>query len=304
VIVTVTANAAVDRTLHVERLVPGAAVVAHDERVQAGGKGVNVARVLYARKVPVTAVVLVAGEAGDWILADLARDGIPAVAVRAPGTSRTCLEIVSADGGVTQVHAPGPAACEATARALVAACAEAADGAHWLAWCGSAAPGLPPDVAARALAAARAAGAATALDTRGPGLAAGVATRPDLLRVNRQELREGLGLEPEQALADARTAQLPRAVVSSGAGPVLAWTGSGERYRITPPPVALRNPVGCGDAMMAGLLAALTEGVSFETALRRSVALAAAEAESPCAGRPDAARADALVPQTRLEALS
>ena len=300
-IVTVTANAAVDRTLHVDRLVPGSLVTAREQRAQAGGKGVNVARVLHALKVPVTAVVLVGGEAGQWIVADLERAGIPVVPVRVPGESRSCHEIVASDGTVTQLHGRGVVGSEAIARALVSTCADLAGSAGWIACCGSLASGLPPDTAARVLAAGRRAGAATALDTRGAALAAGIAVGPDLLRVNRNELAEALDLTPERAPADARTANLSLGVVSAGDLPILAWTADGGRFRIEPPRVVLRNPIGCGDAMMAGLLAASSAGLSIERALRRATALAAADAESPCAGRTDVARAEALAERVRLE---
>jgi fructose-1-phosphate kinase PfkB-like protein len=65
--------------------------------------------------------------------------------------------------------------------------------------------------------------------------------------------------------------------------------------------VVLRNPIGCGDAMLAGLLARLAAGAEVVDALRFGVALAAADAESPVAGRPDPARAAALVPGVHVE---
>lgn len=299
-IVTVTANAAVDRTVAVGRLLPGTRVEARSEHVQAGGKGVNVARVLHGLGVPAMAVVVVGGAAGDWILSDLERAGIPARALRAPGESRTCLELVEPGGRVTQVHGRGVCGSAGLVDALLATC-EGLE-ASWLAVCGSLAPGLPADCVARLVERARRRGVRSAVDTSGAALTAALAAGPDLLRVNRTELGDALGIEPEAAPGDPRSRGVGLGVVSAGEGPVHAWSAEGARLRLHPPVVPLVNPVGCGDAMLAGLLARLAAGADATEALRFGLALAAADAESPVAGRPDSARAAALVPAVRVEA--
>jgi len=291
VIVTVTANAALDRTVH----------EAGAEHVQAGGKGVNVARVLHALGVPVTALVVVGGKAGARIVEELARDGIRVRPVEAPGESRTCLERVDADARVTQVHGPGVQGSPVLAEALRAACREIP--CRWIAVCGSLAPGLPDDTAARLVEDAHGRDVRSAADTSGGALAAVAAAGPELLRVNREELQAALGIGPGAAPCDPRIRSVGLGVVSDGAGAVRAWCAEG-RFRLHPPAVRLRNPVGCGDAMMAGLLARLDEGGDAESALRSGVALSAADAESPVAGRPDLKRAAALAAAVRIERLS
>ncbi len=291
-IVTVTLNAAIDRTLRVPALTPGALHHAESDCSQAGGKGVNVARVLHALGVPVHALVVVGGESGAWIERDLARAGLPFSAIRAPGESRTCLELLEPGSSrVTQVHGPGVRGDDAVAGQVVARVAEVAAGAAWVAFCGSLPPGLASGVLAAALAVARSAGASVALDTSGEPLRVGWATRPDLVRVNLDEARGAGGLEGRAALE----------VISDGAGPVRARRADGERWRALPPTVRVGNPLGCGDAMMAGLLATLRDDTTLENALRRGIALAAAQAECDVAGRADPARASALERDVRLQ---
>jgi tagatose 6-phosphate kinase len=305
VFVTVTPNAAIDRTRHVATLEAGAAAPALAEHAQAGGKGVNVARVLRRLGEPVLAVVLVGGRAGAWLCGELRHSGIEVLAVEAPGESRTCLELVEAGTGrVRQIHGPGVEACEAVAERLVEATRGALSGARWLALCGSLPPGLPVRTAGRLLEEARRAGVRCAVDTRGPALPEAWARDPDLVRVNREEAAEALGLASE-ALPPPPYPALGRpelGVVSDGPRPFHAWAGA-TRFEVEPPRVRARNPIGCGDAMLAGLLARLAAGAAFEAALRFGTALAAADAESETAGRPDPERARSLLPLVSLRKL-
>ena len=89
-------------------------------------------------------------------------------------------------------------------------------------------------------------------------------------------------------------------VVSHGRAPFMAWLEDGTRWSVTPPPVDVVNAIGCGDSMLAGLLAALRADKSAEEALRSATALAAAEATSPLAGRTDVALARSLEGEVRI----
>jgi len=296
-ILTVTANAAIDRTLCIEELAPGRLHAAVSDHAQAGGKGVNVARVLHALGIPVHALVLVGGEAGDWIVKDLERAQIPCSAVHASGESRTCLALLETKSGrTTQVHGAGVTADPALARALIARTAELARGADWVALCGSLAPGLPADSAGTLVEAARRAGARVAVDTSHGALRSAWSRGPELVRVNRDELAAVLELARPEVPAPPYPAlgSVAMGVISDGAFPVEAWCEAGRRWQVMPPVVPVHNTVGCGDAMLAGLLGALSEGRSFEDALLGALALAAAQAESRYAGVVDPARAQSV----------
>jgi fructose-1-phosphate kinase PfkB-like protein len=93
-VVTVTPNAALDRALWVDELHVGFRQLLRRAHVQAGGKGVNVSRVLARLGRPVRSIVVVGGETGQAILEDLARADLRPVAVHAPGESRTCIELL------------------------------------------------------------------------------------------------------------------------------------------------------------------------------------------------------------------
>jgi tagatose 6-phosphate kinase len=296
-VVTVTPNAAVDRTVYVESLRPGTRHRVLHEHEQAGGKGVNVARVLHALGVPVETLVVVAGAEGDWIVRDLRAAGLAPVAVPAHGRSRSCLEIVEeCSGQATQIHGDGARADALTAIALDEAVTRALSEASWLVLCGSLCPGLPDETYARLIARARTRGVRVALDASGPALRLGWAAAPDLLRINRGEAAGALDSTPESvALPPLREpGRAEWSVVSDGAHLAIAWSRGRERvYQVTPPVIRARNPIGAGDAMMAGLLVTLASE-PIEQALRFATALGSADAESRVAGRPDLDRARAL----------
>lgn len=279
---TVTLNAALDVTLHVHALRPGGKQPLGAEHLQAGGKGVNVARVLGALGVPALAVVVVGGEPGERILASLAADALAALPVRAPGDSRTCLEIVEASGTATQLHGAGVAGSAAVVAEVAGAIDTLPESVEWVALCGSLAPGMPDTAVAHLVERSLARGLRCAVDTRDGALERAVGANPTLLRINREEWESLAG--PAPASEPAMT------VVSNGADPFEAWDRE-RAFRVTPPAVEAVNPIGCGDAMMAGLLAAFLDGDALEPALRRAAALASAEAESSLAGRPDLDRA-------------
>lgn len=273
-VVTVTANAALDWTCFVAGLRPGARHAVRASHRQAGGKGANVARVLAGLGETVRSVVVVGGATGEEILRDLERSGLAPIAVRTPGESRTCLELIDEESGATtQLHETGVAANAETARELVAAVEGALAGAEWLALCGSLAVGLPPECYATLIRSARARGVRVALDTSGEALRHGLEAEPDLLRINRDEAK---------AVGPIEAGRVPYGVISDGSGEIDAWSPR-SRWSATPPRVRARNAIGCGDTMLAGLLVRVGR-TSFAEALRYATALASAAAERDVVG--------------------
>ncbi|MCZ6783341.1 MAG: PfkB family carbohydrate kinase [Proteobacteria bacterium] len=306
VVLTVTLNAAIDRTVTLARLDQDPDREALDDRFQAGGKGLNVARVLRVLGQPARAVVVVGGRAGRWLRDDLARGDIPFEAVEAQGETRTCLEIVERGSGrIRQVHGPGVEAGGDVVTQLLETVDAALPGARWLAVCGRLARGMPAGTVAQLVLLARSRGVPCAVDTSDAALLPAWRAGPALLRVNRAEAEGALGrpLAIDRPLPDP-PGRTDLTVISDGPHPVLAWRDGGPAWRIAPPRIDLRNPIGCGDAMLAGLLAADLDGAGDEAALRRATALAAADAESPVAGCPDPARARTLAPAVAIRTLT
>ena len=143
-IVTLTANPSVDRTIEVAALRPGTVIRARASRVDAGGKGVNVARALAAHGGKTKAVLPSGGAEGAQLEALLAGAGLDLLTVRIAGSIRANVTVVEADGTTTKLNEPGPGLSQDELDALAATLTDAAAQADWVVLSGSLSPGAPP----------------------------------------------------------------------------------------------------------------------------------------------------------------
>ena len=278
-IVTVTPNPSIDRTIRLERLVTGGLNRAHSATSEAAGKGVNVSYALASEGIPTVAVLPLASQSAVQYLGLLA-DAVPVSAVPIAGTIRANMSIIESDGTVTKVNEPGPRLSTADAEALVSAAASASrDG--WIVGCGSLPPGAPRDFYGR-LAKLASADRRVAVDSSGDALAAAIASGIALSKPNRQELEE-LAHRPLATLGDVIDAA--RDLIAQGCGAALVSLGADGALYLDAATAAhaeariadAANPVGAGDALLAGFLAA---GARAE-ALPVAVAWAVAAVRSP-----------------------
>ena len=292
-IVTVTANPSLDRTITlVSPLVPGEVQAAAAAREDAGGKGINVARVVAASGVPSLAVLPLAAD--DPFAPALHASHVPARAVPVRGHVRANVTITDPDGVTTKLNLPGAPLSARDVAALVEAVVEASGGAVWLVLAGSLPPGAGDSLYVEIIAAVRRRWGADApriaVDTSGAALRAVVEqASPDLIKPNDEELAElaGATLEPGDlsaaVLAVARTlvpAKVAGALITLGAEGAVLVTADGA-WQCTPPRIRVVSTVGAGDSSLAGYLLADVAGVPPEDRLRRSVQYGAAAASLP-----------------------
>lgn len=307
-LVCVSVNAAIDKTAAVDHLVPGEIHRPEMLFVLPGGKALNVARAARTLGLEATVVAVLGGRAGDWVGDALADRAIRTRAVRVVGETRTCLSVLDrATGSLTEFYEAGLTLDAAGWAAVEAALATevAADPAGTVVViAGSLPPGAPVDGYGRLAAVVAGAGARAIVDVGGAHLAAALPARPWLVKVNGSEATEATGIAtPDEpgALAAARGLRLRgarAAVVTRGvAGAVLA-DETGAAWRIGPPPELGPYVVGSGDAFLAGLAAALAQGLPLPEAARHGAAAACANALVPGQGElraADAARVRALI---------
>lgn len=282
-IVTVTPNPSVDRTLEVHHLERGEVQRATATRVDAGGKGVNVTRALIANGHRSLAVLPLGGGDGHLLGRLLTEAGVPHHAVPAAAATRSNITISEPGGTVTKVNAPGQPLEAAELDALVDAASSALAGASWLVGCGSLPDGAPVDLYATLTHRAHAAGVAVAIDTSGAPLAAALAAAPDLIKPNLAELAELVGrplatVDQVISAADEVRALGPRTVIVSLGAHGAVLVDGGRPLLAVPPKVAARSDVGAGDTLLAGFLSA---GGAGADALRTAVAWAVAAVALP-----------------------
>jgi len=264
-ITTVTANPALDRTLRLTSLTPGAVHRAQQAMVEPSGKGVNVALALKTAGQEVTAVLPVGGASGTELVAMLDAAGLVHRDVPIAGTVRANISLIEADGTTTKVNEPGPRLSPTEVKGLIVAALEVSSVGEWVAWCGSLPAGFGETRLTAALAEARSAGRRVALDSSGTALATvlsrGPADLPHLVKPNADELAEVTG-RPLRTLGDV--ADAASLLVRRGVETVLVSLGGDGAILINDqcalhgeaPVEKVVNTAGAGDAFLAGYLAA------------------------------------------------
>ncbi|RAP40531.1 1-phosphofructokinase [Rhodovulum viride] len=279
-IATVSLNSAVDQTVRVPRFAVDAVNRVEASRVDAGGKGINVASFLAHLGHEVTVTGFLGRENAALFERHFAQTGIGDACLRLDGATRTNVKIVDPVlDQVTDLNFPGisagPEALEGVGRAL-GALLEA--GLDWVALCGSLPEGLPPGTYARLIRQTREKGARVALDTSGAPLAAALSAGPDIIKPNIAELGALLGRPlagRDEAVAAARE------IVAGGVGLVAVSMGAEGAVLVTrdaslcavPPGIEVASTVGAGDAMVAGLIHAATRGLDLAETARLATAV-------------------------------
>ncbi|MCM3267203.1 1-phosphofructokinase [Paenibacillus elgii] len=288
-IVTVTLNAAIDKTYHLPALAAGQ--VSRVDRVYAepGGKGINVARVVALQGVPVLATGFAGGSNGDFIERGLTRQGIAHDFVKIEGESRICLNIMDQDGVSTELLEPGPTIAGQEMEAMRQKLALLAARAKVVAFSGSLPAGVPKSFYAELIGIAQKQGAVVFLDTSGEALMQGAEAKPYFIKPNEDEIAQWLGhsIEDENALKQGllrlNEAGLSCISVSMGAkGSLAAFRGT--CYRVRAPKVDAVNAVGSGDAYVAGMAIGTAQGLPIEECLRLATASGTANALTARAG--------------------
>ena len=305
-IVTVTLNPAIDKTLVVRAFQPGATNRAVIDRVQFGGKGINVARALKNLGCDVVATGFVGAADHEATRTMLAKHAIVSDFVPVAGETRINLKVLDSASDVeTEINEPGFFVPPEAIAAFASKLRELAREASVIVLSGSLPPGAPDDLYADLIALSRAEGTRTMLDAAGAALAQGLAASPDLVKPNRAETETLLhvSLAEEDCLPAAAERMLAagagRVVISLGEGGALS-AGPDGMWRAHVPAIMTRSTIGAGDAMMAALAYGFTQSLSSQDALRLAAAVSCAAAAST-ERYPLAAEVETLLPRIVVE---
>ena len=306
-------NFTIDRTIRLDKIVPGSVHRTGPATASLGGKGVNVARVARAFGRRGVLVGFMPSTSAPELAMLAAAEGAELAGVPITGIVRAASIFLEASGRVTVFNEPGPTVDEDDWSRLLAEIERRAAGQQTIVCSGSLPPGSPVEGYARVVAAAREAGLRSIVDSTGEVLASALTARPDVVSPNLAEAETlvvgpGIeGVEPEGELVVQRAVEAAQGLVDRGAGRAIVSAGShgaafshgSETVFLPAPEVSLVSPIGAGDSLVGGLVLALEEGQPFTDAVRFALAVASASCEQPVAGAVDPSRARELAAAVR-----
>jgi 1-phosphofructokinase family hexose kinase len=313
VIVTVTLNAALDRTLTVPHFQLGHRHRASDVLTLAGGKGINIARALKRLDVPVVATGLAGGRTGTRIVEELTSEAILNDFVRIVGESRTSTAVVDpTEGSYTEINEWGPKVDTHELEVLLDKLHYLSRGADFVVFAGTLPRGVDESFYAEAVRDLNRRDVQVILDSEGQPLRLGVEAEPFLVSPNQLEAEHVVGQELEDeedflmaldAIAElgARNVQI---TMESGCYALFREERQVKRYKALAPNVEAVSVVGAGDVLLAQFIAAQLAGKSAEEALRLGVAAGAASTLEVGAGRFDPRDAGRLIAGVELAELA
>jgi 1-phosphofructokinase family hexose kinase len=292
-IITVTLNPALDRTLEVPSFTLGRRHRTVDQQTRPGGKGVNVARALKRLGQPVIATGIIGGATGTRIIEALNDESILNAFFRIRDESRTNMALLDPTTGVhTEINERGPSVTEHEIALFEERLLYLARGASVCVFAGSLPRGLEPDTYANLIRSVRKLGLTTIIDTDGEPLKLAVRAEPDVVSPNELEAEDLAGHEfvgiDDRARAVVEIArQGPSEAIMTVPDGCYAYVReeSGRAlYRVTTEPLEAQSPIGSGDAFLAGYVAARYEEREPVECLRFGVACGAESTQHIGAG--------------------
>jgi 1-phosphofructokinase/tagatose 6-phosphate kinase len=311
-IITVTLNAAIDKSLSVPNFRLGRRHRTVDQRTMAGGKGVNVARTLKTLGQPVIATGFAGGATGTHIVEQLTDESILNDFVRIREESRTNTAVLDpTNGEQTEINERGPAVSEREIELFREKLLYLARGAAIVVFAGSLPRGVEPDLYARLTRELTKLDVTTVVDSDGEPLRAAVRSEPNVITPNVLEAEELVGHEfgddEDRMVAVREMVQLGarEAIMTLPDGCIagVLVDGGPRLLRVSIDPREPVATVGSGDAFLAGYIAARYEGQSSEDCLRFGVACGAESTRRLGAGLIDQREAERLVGEVQVREL-
>jgi 1-phosphofructokinase family hexose kinase len=311
-ILTVTLNSAIDRTIAVPNFRQGRRHRSVEASTMAGGKGVNVARALKLLGRPVIATGLAGGPTGARLMERLAEESILTDFTWIGGESRTNIAVVDpTTSEQTEINERGPEVSSEELERFLEKLLYLARGAKICVLAGSLPPSIPPEFCARIITELKAIGVEAIVDTEGEALHATLRAGPAAVTPNAAEAEEAVGhefnardelLSGVNGLVELGAAE---AMITSERGCVAVVSdGSSRRaYEVTAPELEPISTVGSGDAFLAGYVAARYEGASPRDCLALGVACGAESTQHFGAGTVDPENVERILADVQVREL-
>jgi 1-phosphofructokinase family hexose kinase len=285
-ILTLTINPAIDRTITVDRLAFEDRAYILSSKDSPGGRGINAASVIHSFGGTTTAILPAGGSSGTRFTEFMHGCGFPVSVVAIRNKVRTNLIITDRHGLTVKLNEPGPRLEKAEVAKIEKTVRGYLDKTRWLMLCGSLPPGVSSNFYANLIHEARKRDVKTLLDTDGDALLEGVEAKPTVATPNQQEAERLLNaalLTRTHYLGAAeriRKMGAEAAVLSLGSRGAIGAFHEGT-VEVVPPRVEAVSPIGSGDALAAAFLWAIENKPNYAEALRWGVAAGTASAKLP-----------------------
>jgi 1-phosphofructokinase len=310
-IICASANPAMDRRLHMRSMAIGEINRAESAQGFAGGKAAHVAMAARALGARAAWIGFLGGAIGQECARQLEGLGIEVISIPVAASTRVNLEIIDAEGIVTEILEPGGATTTQERNDFIQKCEQRvrnASAGAVLVISGSPPSGGGAEFYASLIDAARSAGARVFVDSSGEGLRASAKASPEFLKVNRAEA-EGLLGRPIKDAHEAVHGAME--IIENGAGSAaitlgadgLVWVESkhGPVWSARPPQLKVISAVGSGDSTLGGFACAAARGLIGEDALRLAVACGAANCLADAPARIDRSTVESLIPKIEVQ---
>lgn len=280
-IVTLTMNPAIDKTLVIQKLKQGALNRVIHTQTDAGGNGINICRALKVMGSEAVACGFIAGMNGRFIKDYLLSVGIPSDFIEVRGETRVNLKIVEHDGTLTDINEAGFEVTDNDFSRLCERMSQYIRRENTIILCGSTPPNFSVEKYHILCEAVKKHGSRLFVDTRGEYLLESLKSQPFFIKPSAAELSDVLDCslksidEVKKGAAELIKMGAQNVAVSMGAEGAL-FMNPAEAYFVEAPQVEILGPTGAGDVMVAGIAHAIVNNMDFENTARYSVAAASA----------------------------
>ena len=308
-IITVTMNPAIDKTVEIEQLVPNGLNRIQKVEYDAGGKGINVSKTIHELGGESLAMGFLGGNAGKTIENVLTSWNIQHDFIWVEGETRTNTKVFEKSGGVTELNEPGPVINEARVEELIQKICEHTDKETLVVLAGSIPAGVDKNIYAAITESVHEKGGSVLMDADGELFRNALKASPDIIKPNQVELEEYIGADYRLSMGELKA--LAEKFQNNGIKTVAISMGKGgamivrDKFVARCPALSVKahSTVGAGDAMVAALAYSWDKKLGNEETVRLCMATSAGAVTTVGTKPPARAVVDELIPQVEMEIL-
>lgn len=308
-IITVTMNPAIDKTVEIEQLVPNGLNRIQKVEYDAGGKGINVSKTIHELGGESLAMGFLGGNAGKTIENVLTSWNIQHDFIWVEGETRTNTKVFEKSGGVTELNEPGPVINEARVEELIQKICEHTDKETLVVLAGSNPAGVDKNIYAAITESVHEKGGSVLMDADGELFRNALKASPDIIKPNQVELEEYIGADYRLSMGELKA--LSEKFQNNGIKTVAISMGKGgamivrDKFVARCPALSVKahSTVGAGDAMVAALAYSWDKKLGDEETVRLCMATSAGAVTTVGTKPPARAVVDELIPQVEMEIL-